>query len=225
MLSDAHGNAPAFQAGIGLLASRGATDFLFLGDSIGYIPSNEVVSLISDLGNRIFALRGNHEEMLLRGVIDVERDKVYQLELTRNLLTQQNLAEISNWPTSLNVDVGDQKISAMHGSPADLLFGYVYPDSDLLTINTDADIVFMGNTHRAFQKQTDTTLFVNVGSCGLPRDDGRFGSVALWNTLAGSVELIRFDIRTQTADSLAACPPVHDSVHAVFGREFFKSDC
>lgn len=223
ILSDAHGNHLAFTAAIDFLSAQGATDFLFLGDSIGYIPNYKVIENITKLKDRIFCLKGNHEEMLLRGGIDKERDKIYQLETTRGMLNNEHIAEIIGWPKHIDLSVGNMNILAMHGSPNDFLFDYIYPDSDLKQFQTQADIVFVGNTHRAFMKKSDETLFVNVGSCGMPRDDGQSGSVALWDTLTGEVELLRFDIKQQTSETLASCLPVHQSVLEIFERKMSEN--
>ena len=43
ILSDAHGNLRGFERGISLLREFGATQFIFLGDAVGYIPGSAVV--------------------------------------------------------------------------------------------------------------------------------------------------------------------------------------
>ena len=52
----------------------------------------------------------------------------------------------------------------------------------------------MGHTHRPFLKNSNGTTFVNVGSCGLPRDDGRYGSFATFDPSTRNVKLYRYAI-------------------------------
>src|SRR5262249_41499128 len=111
----------------------------------------------------------------------------------------------------------------VHGSPDDHVWGYVYPDTDLAGFASDPSLagayVFMGNTHRPFVKKVGATTFVNVGSCGLPRDVGHLGACCVLDDRTGRVRLIRFDIRAETAAALARCGPVHARVLALLDRQ------
>jgi predicted phosphodiesterase len=111
------------------------------------------------------------------------------------------------------------KLLFVHGSPKDPTCGYVYPDSDLSVFDTDADFVFMGNSHYPFIRKHQGVTYINVGSCGLPRDDGRYGSIALFDTDTGVARIIRFDIRGSSAKTLAEVPDVHGTVTALFDRK------
>jgi len=42
ILSDAHGNRPAFDLAISVLQGYGAKIFYFLGDAVGYLPTTDV---------------------------------------------------------------------------------------------------------------------------------------------------------------------------------------
>ena len=91
-----------------------------------------------------------------------------------------------------------------HASPDDLLQGYVYPDTPLDGIRRSKfDIVFMGHTHRPFIRSFAGRRFINVGSCGQPRDHGGLGSACLFDADDGSVEILRFDIRSETEAAIA----------------------
>jgi putative phosphoesterase len=218
VISDAHGNGPAFELAVKVLTDLGATAFWFLGDSVGYIPSLSVLDSIRAMGRRIRCITGNHEKMLLHGGIDADRDKVYQLSLVRSMMSPCQLSEIESWPAMERLNSGGRRILFLHGSPLNVTNGYVYPDTDLGIFFPEADIVFMGNTHRPFIREDKGITYVNVGSCGLPRDDGSLGSAALFNPFSGQVQILRFNIELETGRAISDVPFVHESVIEVFSR-------
>lgn len=217
-ISDAHGNSQAFERGIALLLEQGVERIYFLGDAIGYVPSAEVLDSLRRLGGQVLCIRGNHEAMLLEGQISTARERVYQLQVLRPSLTQQQIDMIMGWPSYRRISINGLRLLLVHGSPADHTFGYVYPDTELSSFEPDADWVFMGNTHYPFIREEAGTHYVNVGSCGLPRDDGRYGSVALLDTFLGAVRILRFDITAECAHVLTRFPSVHSSVREIYER-------
>jgi putative phosphoesterase len=218
LVSDAHGNSQAFDQAVALLLAQGAQRLYFLGDAIGYVPSVAVLDSLARLGDRVQCIRGNHEAMLLEERSDASRECVYQLEALRPKLTPAQLAMMASWPVFLNEVIDGQKVLLVHGSPSNPTYGYVYPDTDLSDFCLDVDWVFMGNTHHPFIRQQAGTYYVNVGSCGMPRDDGRYGSAALLDTKARSARILRFDITAESSQILQQFPTVHPSVRDVYER-------
>ena len=218
LVSDAHGNSLAFDRAVELLLAQGAQRLFFLGDAIGYVPSVAVLDSLARLGDRVQCIRGNHEAILLEGQSDAARERVYQLEALRTKLTPAQLAMIASWPASRTEVIDGQKVLLVHGSPTDPTYGYVYPDTDLAGFALDADWVFMGNTHHPFIREQAGSRYVNIGSCGMPRDDGRYGSVALLDAKARSARILRFDITAESRQVLEQFPMVHPSVRDVYER-------
>ncbi len=217
IVSDAHGNVESYHLALRLLERLGARRILFLGDAVGYLPGNSVVRAV--LSGGIDAIRGNHEAMLLEGEPAAERDSVYRLQATRRAMSGEQIAAIRRWPESQSWQAPSGCVLAVHGSPANPTNGYVYPDTDLSTFEVaEGTTVFMGHTHRPFIGTNRGVRYINVGSCGLPRDAGCFGSAALFDDETGEVRLIRFDIREAVRAALARVGPVHESVLAVFHR-------
>jgi len=216
-ISDAHGHIGAFVAGLRLLEAQLCDEVFFLGDAIGYIPSPDVVRMVRKLGIR--AVLGNHEAMALLPE-PPRNDEVYQLERCRKLLSDSDMMEISCWPTHRFLSVKGRDVRLMHGSPTDLTYGYVYPESDLDQLpGVAGSVTVMGNTHRPFWRSNSRgALFLNVGSCGLPRDCGGLGSVATLDVVNQTVHILRFDITKTARQALAKCAPVHHSVIALFDR-------
>ena len=218
VLSDAHGNALAFSKGIKVLEAAGVDSFWFLGDSIGYIPSVDVIDLIRRLGARIQCVSGNHERMVISDIENTDKDHIYQHSLIRSHLSSAQMAEIKSWPSVIQCEFNGTRVMFCHGSPLDHTDGYVYEDTDLSVFTPEADLVFMGNTHRPFIRKSKDITYVNVGSCGLPRDNGALGSVAVFDIERGDIEILRFAIENETSKALSGVPFVHESVTETLKR-------
>ena len=106
----------------------------------------------------------------------------------------------------------------VHGGPQDPLNQCIYPDSCLEDISADHSFLFMGHTHRPFIRRNGTRTFVNVGSCGLPRDNGVLGSFCLFDEINGLVDIIRYDI-SNIARKIDSRHDVHNDVKDIFKRK------
>lgn len=218
ILSDAHGNNGGFLAAIFHLRSLGAKSFYFLGDAVGYIPSLEVIEALRSMLTEVKCILGNHEKMLLQGPTNLERESIYQHGPLRERLSNHQIDFLKSWPTHRREMIAETRVLFVHGSPSDYTSGYVYPDTDLHQFNPCVSFVFMGHSHYPFIRSARGTTFVNVGSCGLPRDDGRFGSACLYDPVTGNVQVLRFDITEKTEAVLAENPSVHMTVHDTLAR-------
>lgn len=216
VLSDFHGNCGALRRGISLLAARGAERLVALGDAVGYVPTLSVLRYLRQ--NNIFCLRGNHEAMLLAGGLPDARDEIYRFQETAAQLNADDLAWLRALPPSHAEVVDGRRLLFVHGSPTDPVYGYVYPDTDLAPlVPSETDVVFMGNTHHPFVRRHGACMFVNVGSCGLPRDPVALGCVAIFDTESCAVELVRFPIGDTAAEVMKE-HRLHESVAAIYRR-------
>ena len=215
LLSDAHGHLGGFEKGLALLREQGARQFLFLGDSVGYIPSWDVLSALYQQRAHFGFVLGNHEQMLLSGVS--KNNDVYQFD--RMQPDRPDLRSfVESWPRSVSLDLPCGSALFVHGSPSNTQNGYLYPDKPLDGIGTDHDFVFCGHTHRPFVRSEGRATVVNIGSCGLPRDDGRYGSVALFDEDSGEVRILRYDMEAEAAHVREQFPDLHPTVIRNFAR-------
>lgn len=187
VLSDAHGNEEGFFKCYRYLKAHADLIF-YLGDCVGYFPLSNL--LIDTLFNdKVICLKGNHEAMLLNELAyDTARDETYQLTEARNQITKRNKEFLSTLVSEMDFIIDGRKIKLVHGSPLNPLNGYVFQDSDFELFNAvDADVVFMGHTHIAFNHSFNDKLLVNVGSCGFSRDSGNVLTVALYDSIKNEV--------------------------------------
>lgn len=211
-VSDAHGCVEALDKALDVLARRGAEQVFHLGDSIGYFPGWAAADRLRDL--KIPSLLGNHEQMLAEGTTDPDKDRILGLELTNGMATPEQLRWASTLPSSLTIGSDSAPILLVHGSPSDPINGYVYPDTPLDGLDPgNAMAVFMGHTHHPCIRESGGVLFVNVGSCALPRDEKRLGCVCLWDTKARTARLERFGIGREARRAAERCR-VHGQILA-----------
>jgi len=217
ILSDAHGNVRAFEKALSVLKAEGASSFIFLGDAIGYIPQEGVLTHLLEI--KCPCVLGNHEQKLLLKEYSKEQDKVYQFSKVDKKLTAEHKNFIQSWPQSLSLEYPAGKALFVHGTPTQPTTGYCYPDSELSADSCSGyQYIFMGNTHRPFISRFDGRSYVNIGSCGLPRDCGYFGSVCLFNTLTGKLRILRFNIASENQRAFSE-NQLHSSVIDLFQRE------
>ena len=215
-LSDAHGNVEAASRGLRVLEQHGVDQIYFLGDAVGYIPGIDVLSFLRT--NAIPCLKGNHEVMLQSPAAD--REDVYQVGLTAAAMSEDLREWVAGWPAYRRLEFANADILLVHGSPRDPTFEYVYPDCDLDQFERPCGTVtVMGHTHRPFiRKASSGALFVNAGSCGLPRDAGDLGSAAILDLTNNEARILRFAIGDASRGAVRRAGRVHDRVTRLFGR-------
>lgn len=217
VFSDAHGNELGFYKCYNYLKNH-ADVIYYLGDCVGYFPlSNAIITTLK--ADKINCLKGNHDAMLLGELpLDDQKDEVYKITQARVNITDENFKFLKQLKSEKHIEMDNRKFVFVHGSPFDSLNGYVYADSDFKPFSSlDADVVFMGHTHRSFIKKTENTLLVNVGSCGLSRDRGNILTVALYDTLKN--DIIIKDIAINVVEVLNKYgDTIHQSVKDVLTR-------
>lgn len=214
-LSDAHGHVRAFLKGLEVLNEKKVDQIVFLGDALGYIPDTGVLDEIDRIG--IQAIKGNHEAAILSDELKNNEEILRHNEIKSKLSTKQ-LFQIKSWPIELYMEKGS--LLAVHGSPDAPLNGYLYPDTDLegIKVPEGVRVVVSGHTHRPCIRESSGVLFVNVGSCGLPRDQGDQGSVAIVSTGTLHAEIIRYSIENETVACLEHFLSLSETVKSIFKR-------
>ena len=219
VFSDVHGNLPFFEAFLQDAERHGAERLVFLGDAVSYYPyGREVIRRLREIN--ALCIEGNHDSML-RGEFPIpeKHEPVYRLKPLMAEIAPEEMAFVKTWPEMIRETLDGKRVTFVHGSPLNHLKGYSYADSDLaLYDDPEDDIVFVGHTHRPWIRQNPHTLMVNVGSVGLPRDEGGGSRPAwvLYDSLTGVPEIHR--VEADTAPLLALRGKVHESVLDALNR-------
>jgi putative phosphoesterase len=192
ILSDAHGNWRALEKCL-LAMQRIEVDVVyFLGDAVGYLPGEMEVMALLD-GFKVRCQKGNHEGLLLGELpLSKEKDRIYGLSQARKRFSREDLQILQQWPETQEFSCDGKNIYLVHGSPTDILQGYVHPHTDFsFMFRYPYDAIFMGHTHSPFVLKQGDKLIANVGSCGLPRDQGDMAAFAVYDTQEHCAEIFR----------------------------------
>lgn len=199
VLSDIHGNYDALSAVLGRI--RDYDYLLVLGDLVDYGPEPERV--IDALKSDALIVKGNHDHAVAFGVDCGCSEETHDVSVfTREKITlprldKNQISFLSSLPSEMNLRAGDHSLKLVHGSPNNPLYGYVYPwnmkealcpGSSRVRLLQEKiekrcdlswDFLLLGHTHHQFTSRLSSTLVMNPGSVGQPRDGDPRAAFAL----------------------------------------------
>lgn len=230
VLGDIHGNPIALETVLKAVRRNGIDTVFITGDYVGYYRgARGVLRLLSAWPeNRMYRVRGNHEDMLQR-IID---NPAYRAECTQRYggalaaaaaeLDAAQLSDLMALPARLSIDLCDRQIMLGHGAPWNT-DEYLYPDAPESAWERvaaeGADFVFLGHTHYPLIRRSGHTTIVNPGSVGQPRD-GRPGAAwAAVDLMDGAATLFAeaYDW-TPVAEEARRLDPGVPYLHEIFSR-------
>ena len=189
MLSDVHGNKPAFEAVLAQIDDADVEEIWCLGDLVGYgAEPDECVALARERCD--VCLAGNHD-LVVTGDIPIgefSSSAAAAAEWTRETISEQSLAFLR----SLDPTDPDHAVALYHGSPRDPVWEYVLSNwqADECLDLTDARVCAVGHSHVAlwFHRNPEGKVggataaggaeldlsagewLINPGGVGQPRD-------------------------------------------------------
>jgi predicted phosphodiesterase len=189
VFSDVHGNLPGLEAILSDIEARSVPDVLCLGDLVGYGPfPNEVAALVRE--RAIPTLMGNYDQGV--GFATGDCGCVYKtdeqraegavsLAWTDEVATKGTRAHLRTLDDRFVLDTPAGELLAVHGSPR-RINEYLFEDRPESAMRRMAGenpyrAILFGHTHVPYAREVshgpggETTLFVNVGSAGRPKDD------------------------------------------------------
>jgi len=179
VLGDIHGNIYAFRSVLKDIKKESITKLLINGDLVGYYyQADKVLNALKDWSYEL--VQGNHDAML--GEVSTwsnEAKKAYRrkygsaLEQTAKLLSKKEIEYLKKLPYWKEIFIDGRHLLLCHGSPWNR-DEYIYPDSSPEVLrrcaNTRYDVVILGHTHYPMIKKINSTIILNPGSVGQPRD-------------------------------------------------------
>ena len=187
VFSDVHGNLPGLEAILADVEARGVGDVLSLGDLVGYGPfPNEVAALVGDRG--IPSLMGNYDQGVGFSLGDCgcvyktdeqRHEGAVSLEWTDQVTSEETRAYLRTLEDRFLLDTPAGELLAVHGSPR-RINEYLFEDRPETAMARMAQqnpyrAILFGHTHVPYAREVarldgGSTLFVNVGSGGRPKD-------------------------------------------------------
>lgn len=195
LLGDIHGNADALAAVLDGVQREQVNQLLLTGDFVGYYYQPERVMRALE-GWVTYKVRGNHEDMLFSAQSNESSAAQYRarygsgVDIALRCLSESELEILRDLPVSRVLTLGGKQVLLGHGAPWDTDC-YIYPDaSDEIwerLASYGCDYIVLGHTHHRYSKRLASTLVVNPGSVGQPRDRQPGAAWALLDTEADTV--------------------------------------
>ena len=180
LVADIHSNAEALEAVLAAVKSAQADCLMVAGDLVGYyFEPARTLKLLSNWDKPLYAVRGNHEEMLraaMKSGDTLERiTKKYGpgICIALEQLSATEVDWLVNLPHPLQVNAFGFPLLLCHGSPLDLN-QYLYPDTPLSQCMPASDVMpsvcVTGHTHYPMRRDESGYIVINPGSVGQPRN-------------------------------------------------------
>src|SRR3990172_238564 len=206
IIADLHAN---WEALLSLQRAEPKPDaVLFAGDAVGYGPDAANCARWL-LANATVAVRGNHDEAIVRPDRSLKTCQVLPPELeeaaretilySRAFLSNDELKGLASWPLSASLAIGGTNFYVTHGSPADPLGGAVNAatcaEAELHSLfdGITADVIVLGHTHLPAIRRFDGLLIVNPGSLGQPRYGLPDATYAVWQDGNVQIKHLHYD--------------------------------
>jgi predicted phosphodiesterase len=187
VFSDVHGNLPGLEAVLADVDRRALADVLYLGDLVGYGPfPNEVSALVR--GRGIPTLMGNYDQGVGHATgdcgclykTDAQRaEGAVSLAWTDSETSAETRAYLRTLEDRFVLDTPAGELLAVHGGPR-RINEYLFEDRPESAMARMAEenpyrAILFGHTHVPYAREVSrgagaSTLFVNVGSAGRPKD-------------------------------------------------------
>lgn len=205
VLGDIHGNHLALKKVLTEIKKEGIKRLLISGDIVGYYyHPDKVFEELADWSYEL--IQGNHDNMFVKIYQGDEKLRRWYkqkygngIEIALEVLNQKMYEFLSKLPVKKEILINNKKILLCHGSPWKF-DEYIYPDSPEATIKQcaegDFDVVIMGHTHYPMEKHINSTVILNAGSVGQPRNCIPGADWALLNldTLDVQLRHVQYDI-------------------------------
>jgi len=214
ILSDIHSNLEALEAVLADARAQGCTDFVCLGDVVGYNANpGECVKTIRDLQCPV--VKGNHDEQasIISSTEGFNELAEEAIDWTRAQLSAEDKA----WLSDLRLTRQVRDFTIVHATldtPGQ--WGYVFNDLDAIASFTyqHTSLCFFGHTHwpTAFVRDDEVRrvavgqvvlsagkkYFINPGSIGQPRDRDWRAAYCILHTDRQVVEQrrVKYDLAT-----------------------------
>ena len=214
IISDVHANLEAFEAVLADARDNKCTDFVCLGDVVGYNANpHECVERVREMDCPI--VKGNHDEQafLVESSRDFNEMAEAAIQWTRDHLTEED----KNWLGDLKLQRQVRDFTIVHATldtPGQ--WRYVFNNLEAAASFTyqHTTVCFFGHTHvpmafirdEGVQRQQIGKLpidpgkkyFINVGSVGQPRDGDWHAAYCIYHIESNVVEQrrVKYDLAT-----------------------------
>jgi diadenosine tetraphosphatase ApaH/serine/threonine PP2A family protein phosphatase len=242
VLTDIHANREALDACLADARRRGAEQFAFLGDLVGYgaDPAYVVDTVAEMRAQGAVVIKGNHDCAVTHTLEGMNSPARTAIEWTRTKLDPAQKQFLGNLP--LMVSVGEVLfVHAEASHPAQWIYISRLPEAERSMRATEMRITMSGHIHRpllfhmapqkppaCFIPTTDVPILLAkshrwhaiIGSVGQPRDENPAAAYALYDDRSSQLSFVRtpYDIERAAKKIKAAGLPAILSARLYVGR-------
>lgn len=195
LISDVHGNLPAFDAVLNDLDDEDGIDAVVCaGDVVGYGPwPVECLERVREQCTVV--VQGNHDRNVgTPSAYSHNEMAMAGLEYAKRALSDDQRAWLEALPTRTTIADGHFRLVHSHPDP-DQRGRYVHPRAfpEMRPYLDEYDGLVLGHTHVQHRAHVDGKLIVNPGSVGQPRDGDSRAAYAVLDVADLNVELRRVE--------------------------------
>jgi len=197
ILSDIHSNLNALNSVLEYINNKNINLIICAGDLVGYyLKPNEVISKLKQYD--LYCIKGNHDDAVFHSPKNFNSLALQSLKYNIEILSSENKAFLKMLKSKKIFKIDNKRILLVHGSLTDNLNDYLFSeDIDDTFYQTNHlnkfDVVIFGQTHHPYIKKFKSTLIINPGSVGQPRDGDWRTSFVIYNTKTHQAEIIRLE--------------------------------
>ena len=185
IITDIHSNIQALNAILNEFDKLNVERIICCGDIIGIgINPEETVQTLLKRKEMLIAVRGNHEQYLLKGLpkeIHDDKRKMSEQEIenhkwNHSKLSHQSINFLRSLEISQNIELGGKLFYIVHypqqanGTYKKHIKNPSAMDNVEMFKENDADIFLYGHTHTFSVNNIDNKWYINTGSLGCPMD-------------------------------------------------------
>ena len=185
IITDIHSNIQALNAILNEFDKLNVERIICCGDIIGIgINPEETVQTLLKRKEMLIAVRGNHEQYLLKGLpkeIHDDKRKMSEQEIenhkwNHSKLSDQSINFLRSLEISQNIELGGKLFYIVHypqqanGTYKKHIKNPSAMDNVEMFKENDADIFLYGHTHTFSVNNIDNKWYINTGSLGCPMD-------------------------------------------------------
>jgi putative phosphoesterase len=206
IISDLHANMEAIES-----LPKEFDQLWVLGDLVNYGPDpSAAVRYVRQ--HAAMVVRGNHDHAVAFGEdprcsarFRMMAEETYRY--TRSMLEEDDLRYLRALPFKASCEVGGVQFLLCHAAPANPLFEYRAPDSELWSGDPAgwSGVVLTGHTHLPFQRTYAGKIVVNPGSVGQPKNGRAEACYAVWQDGRITLGSAAYDVE-KTVEKLRHLP-------------------
>jgi putative phosphoesterase len=221
ILADIHSNLHALKAVRDEIEKAKIDSVACAGDIVGYGANpNECCALVRQMA--VHLVFGNHERAALtRDTIWMNPHAAKASAWTSDALSPDSREFLSSLELESRFEVRSKKVAMFHGSVGSDI-EYVYYDqlSEELPSKAGADILILAHTHVPYVRRFKTSLVLNPGSVGQPRDGDPRASYGIYDSEDDSCDIrrVRYDVEGAYEAILSRGLPDFLAERLFFGR-------